>query len=200
MRIFALVSALAAALLGGCNRIADQPDHQSEWRQVLEHKKAATAADASPKQKQIYADSVRAFVQKHPTHGRGRAVWNRIQLEFADDLAAMGRYQDAVRFYRVVLSHDPANADAKRGLADAMNRLAITHEKLLQIDKGMSKHEVASILGRPLPGWTETRERSAATIECWYYRTQTGGLAAVYFREGRVFAAEEASQAARLGS
>lgn len=202
MRVFVLVSALAAALVAGCSRSSDQPDHQSEWREVLEHKKAASSAGASSQQKQVYADSVRAFVQKHPNHGRGREVWHRIQLEFADELAAMGRHQDADRFYRVVLSHDQTNEHAKRGLAAAMNSLAVTREKLLQIEKGMSKREVAAILGKPLPGWTETNERASATIESWYYRTRTGGLAGVYFREGRVFAAEESSHArvARLGS
>lgn len=193
---------LAAVLAAGCNRSADQPDHQSEWRDVLSRKQAAASPDASPKQKQVYADSVRAFVQKHPNHSRGREVWQRIQLEFADELASLGRYQDAVRFYRVVLTHDAANAHAKRGLGDAMNRLAITREKLLLIEKGMSKREVASLLGKPLPGWTETRARREATIESWYYRTRTGGLAAVHFREGRVFAAEESSheRVSRLGS
>jgi hypothetical protein len=202
MRVFVLVSALAALLAAGCNRTPDQPDHQSEWRDVLANKKAAASPGASPQQKQVYADSVRAFVQKHPNHGRGREVWSRIQLEFADELASMGRYQDAVRFYRAVLTHDASNEHAKRGLADAVNRLAVTREKLLLIEKGMSKREVAGILGKPLPGWTEKRERSMATMESWYYRTRNGGLAAVYFREGRVLAAEESSHArvARLGS
>ena len=202
MRVFVLVSVVSIVLATGCDRSSDQPDHQSEWRDVLANKKAATAPDASPRQKQVYADSVRAFVQKHPSHGRGRAVWHRIQLEFADDLAAVGRYQDAIHLYRAVLTHDAANEHAKRGLGEAMDRLAVSREKLLRIEKGMSKREVASILGKPLPGWTEKRERSVATIESWYYRTRSGEIAAVYFRDGRVFAAEETSNArvARLGS
>lgn len=202
MRVFALVSVVAALILGGCNQAADQPDHQSEWRDVLARKQAAAAPNASPQQKQVYADSVRAFVQKHPTHGRGREVWNRIQLEFAEDLASLGRYQDAVHFYRAVLTHDGANVEARLGLDQAMARLAVTREKLLLIEKGMSKRQVASIIGKPLPGWSESHERREATIESWYYRTRSGGVAGVYFRDGRVFAAEESSHApvARLGS
>jgi hypothetical protein len=202
MRVFALVSLVAAALLAGCNQAPDQPDHQSEWRDVLAHKQAAASPEASPQQKQVYADSVRAFVQKHPTHGRGREVWMRIQLEFADDLAALGRYQDAVRFYRAVLAHDDANEHARRGLGVAMARLAVTREKLLLIEKGMSRRDVAGIVGRPLPGWMERHERREATIESWYFRTRAGGVAAVHFRDGVVFAAEESSNArvARLGS
>jgi hypothetical protein len=210
MRVFALVSVLAIGLAAGCRQSPglgpdarnDQPDHQSEWRDVLAHKRAASAPGATPKQKQVYADSVRAFVQKHPTHGRGREVWLLIELEFADDLAAMGRYQDAIGFYRTVLAHDAANARAQRGLGEAVARLAVTREKLLLVEKGMSKRDVASILGKPIPGWSELRERSAGPVEAWYYRTSSGSIAGVYFRDGRVFAAEESSDArvARLGS
>jgi len=206
MRVFpvvsllaALVAALAVTACGGRNA---QADHQSEWHDVLKQKQAAHAPDAKPEQKQIYADSVRAFVQKHPNHGRAREVWQRMQLEFADDLSALGRNQDAIRVYRSVLAHDPVNDHARRGLATAAATLAVTHDKLLAVEKGMSHREVAKLLGKPMPGWTVEKERASVTIEAWYYRTRGGGIAAVYFREGKVFAAEEASDAlhGRLGS
>jgi hypothetical protein len=208
MRVFPLVAALSALLAAGCGNggnLADQgvqPDHQAEWRDVLEHKKVAASSSATVAQKQVYADSVRAFVQKHPNHGRGREVWELIQLEFADELAAHGRYRDALRFYRSVLTHDPMNLHAQQGLELAVDRLAVTREKLLTLEKGMSQREVAGILGKPLPGWTETKERASTTIDAWYYQTRNGGVAGVYFRDGKVFAAEESSNAreGRLGS
>lgn len=200
-----MVSMVLLLTAAGCRDTSTataQPDHQAEWRGVLQYKQAAMTAGASPEAKQRYADSVRAFVQKHPTHSRGRVVWQRIQLEFADDLAALGRYQDAIRFYRAVLQHDPINEHARRGLSVAADRLAVTREKLLTLEKGMSKRQVADILGKPIPGWTEKHARREATIEAWYYRTGTGAVAGVYFRDGRVFAAEENSSArvARLDS
>lgn len=202
MRVFSLVSTVLALFLVGCGNTADQPDHQSEWAAVLRHKQAATATDATPAQKQVYADSVRAFVQKHPNHGRAREVWHRIQLEFADELAEHGRYRDAIRFYRSVATHDPFNAHALRGLTAASDRLAVTRDKLLALEKGMTEREVAQILGKPLPGWTSVNRRAAAKIEAWYYPTRSGGVAGVYFRQGKVFAAEESSNArvGRLGS
>src|SRR6185295_12534855 len=137
MRVY-LPLAVLLALLGGAGcKGGEQPDHQAEWRDVLRHKPAAVAPDASPHHKQVYADSVRAFVTKHPNHGRAREVWQRIQLEFANDLVAMGRYQDAIHFYRAVIAHDPSNEDAKRGIAGAMAHLAVTREKLLALEKGM---------------------------------------------------------------
>jgi hypothetical protein len=202
MRVFPVVSLVAALALAGCGGQDVQPDHQAEWRDVLKRKQAATAPGAPVAEKQAYADSVRAFVEKHPHHGRGREVWQRMQLEFADELAEHGRNQDAIRIYRAVLGHDPANEHARRELAAAADRLAITREKLLTVEKGMSHREVAKLLGKPMPGWTAEKRRSSTTIDAWYYRTRDGGVAAVYFREGRVFAAEEASHAlhGRLGS
>lgn len=202
MRVFPVVSLLAALALAACGGGEAQPDHQSEWRDVLEHKQAATAPGADARQKQVYADSVRAFVEKHPTHSRAREVWMRMQLEFADDLAQLGRHQDAIRVYRAVLTHDPVNEDARRGLADSADHLAVTREELLAVDKGMSRREVAGLLGKPMPGWSIETHRRDTTIEAWYYQTRDGGVAAVHFRDGRVFAAEEASNAlhGRLGS
>ena len=195
MRVFPYVFA-GLALLGAAACHSDPPpDHQTEWRDVLRHKPAASAADASPDHKQVYADSVRAFVVRHPNHSRAREVWQRLQLEFADDLAAAGRYQDAIRFYRAVLAHDAQNENARRGLANAAAKLAVTRERLLLLEKGMSHRQVAQILGKPIPGWTVTHRRRETVTEAWYYRTTVGGLAGVYFRDGKVFAAEENSQA-----
>jgi len=193
-----LVLSLVILALTRCAAGPDQPDHRAEWRDVLQRKKAAVAPTATPQTRQVYADALSAFVRRHPGHSRAREVYMRIQLEFANDLASFGRYQDAIRFYRAVLAGDPKNEDAKRGLATAMDRLAVTHEKMLAVEMGMSHKEVADLLGKPIPGWTVTKKRSAATIDAWYYRTTGGGVAAVYFRDGEVFAAEEKSQA-RVG-
>lgn len=201
MRSYPLVTVFLI-VFAACADRAPQSDHQAEWRDVLERKRAAVSPDAKPEHKQVYADSVRAFVEKHPDHGRAREVWQRLQLEFADDLAAVGRHQDAIRFYRAVLQHDPSNEDASRGLAAAVSSLAVSREKLLTLEKGMSQREVAAILGKPIPGWSVRNERPEATFEAWYYRTRGGSVAGVYFRDGKVFAAEESSDAklGRLGS
>ena len=198
MRFSTVPATLLLLLAAACADRGAQPDHQTEWRDVLRHKQAAVAADARPEQKQAYADSVRAFVQKHPDHGRAREVWQRLQLEFADDLAALGRHQDAIRFYRAVLAHDATNAAARRGMATAVGRLAVSRDQLLLLSKGMSHRQVASLLGKPMPGWSVKNKRAEATFEAWYYRTRDGGVAGVYFRDGKVFAAEETSHA-KLG-
>jgi tetratricopeptide (TPR) repeat protein len=184
----------AVLLLAACSQPSDDPA-RSEWLQVLTHKKAAAAPSSSPQQKQLYADALHGFIQTHPQHGRARVVYQRIQLDFANELAALGRYQDAVRFYRSVLTHDPMNRDALKGINDALARLSITRDKLLLLEKGMSQHEVAKLLGKPIPGWKVTVDRSESTTESWYYRRRDGGIAAVHFLDGKVFAAEEKSDA-----
>jgi hypothetical protein len=195
MRVFSFIFAGLALLAAGCNAGDPPPDQQSEWRNVLRHKPAATAPGASPDHKQVYADSVRSFVVRHPEHSRAQQVWQRLQLEFADDLAGAGRYQDAIRFYRSVLTKHPESDHARRGLALAADRLAVTREKLLELHKGMSHRQVANILGKPMPGWSVKQRRAGTTFEAWYYRARTGQVAAVYFRDGKVLAAEESSSA-----
>jgi len=192
-----IVLAVAIALIR-CGAKPVEPDHQAEWRDVLRHKKAASSPQAPPQARQIYADSLAGFLHKHPGHNRAREVYQRIQLEFAQELSSLGRDQDAIRVYRSVLNRDPRNDEARRGLAAAMDRLTITREKLLGIEVGMSKKDVARILGKPIPGWTVKNERPSTTTEAWYYRTTDGSVAAVYFRDGEVFAAEEKSQS-RVG-
>ncbi len=189
-----LLLPLLCAITWTCAQ-SDQGDHQAEWRRVLEQKKAALAADATPDQKQVYADALSGFLRRHPNHGRAREVYHRIQLEFADELSSLGRYQDAIRFYRAVLTHDSNNEHARRGLSVAVERLAISREKLLQLEKGMSHRQVSQLLGKPIPGWTFENRRRDTFTEAWYYRTIGGGLAGVYFRDGKLFAAEENSQA-----
>ena len=172
---------------------ANAPDTTGEWRGILRQKQAAAAPNATARDKQAYADSLGAFVEHNPSHSRAREVYQRIQIDFARELAALGRNQDAIRVYRAVLAHDPGNAEAAQGLSDAIDRLAVTRAKLVQLERGMSQHDVARILGKPIPGWTERTERPDATIDCWYYRTAEGGVAGVYFRDGALFAAEAKS-------
>jgi tetratricopeptide (TPR) repeat protein len=174
---------------------SDQSDSAAEWQRVLHWKKAATSPKASAGDKQVYADTVAAFALKHPSHNRGQEVYHRLQLEFGEDLAAIGRYQDAIRFYQSVLKADPANLRAQQDVTAAVDRLAVSKEKLLKLEKGMSQSQVAQVLGKPIPGWTARNQRRDAVTEAWYYRKTDGGVAGVYFRDGELFAAEENSHA-----
>ncbi len=188
---------LVLILLAAVSCSGDSRDRAgtSEWLHVLRHKRAASAPNAPVQAKQVYADTLGAFVQTHPTHSRAREVYQHIQLDFARELASLGRYQDAIRIDRAVLAHDPRNAEALRGLSNAVDHLAVSHEKLLALEKGMSQRDVAHILGKPIPGWQLRNGRRDSTVESWYYRRIDGGVAGVYFRDGVLFAAEENSQA-----
>lgn len=189
-----LLFLMAAVYCSGEPRVEDTAQgHQEEWIAVLERKKAAVAPNADPKARQVYADSLAAFLRRHPRHSRASQVYQNVQLEFARELAERGRYRQAVRVYRAVLARDPENATARSAMLHAVDRLAVSRERLLEIRKGMSEGDVAELLGKPLPGWSATNRQRG--VESWYYQTTTGGLAGVYFREGKVFAAEERSDA-----
>src|ERR1700682_2706413 len=144
--------AVLALVLAGCGN-SNQTDDSSEWQRVLHWKRAAVSPTASTKDKQVYP---------------------RMQLEFGEDLASLGRYQDAIRFYRAVLLADPANARAQHDVTVALDRLAVSRPKLLALEKGMSQHRVAQILGKPIPGWTKKNEQR--DVEAWYYRKTDGGI------------------------
>lgn len=193
MRVRTLLGVCVVVLAASCRAGSDQSSQQDDWQNVLNRKKAALSPTASAHEKQVYADTLSAFLQEHPAHGRARAVYERIQLDFARELAAHGRHRDAIRFYRAVLAHDPSNEEATRGAAAAMRRLAVSRQELLALEKGMSQHEVAQLLGKPIPGWTLRNERRDLETEAWYYRTLDGGIAGVYFRDGVVLAAEATS-------
>ena len=191
MRVHFVVLAVLLASCGSNN----SPDHSIAWRRILHQKKTAVSASATPTQKQAYADSLAAFVETHPTHSRAREVYEYIQLDFARELASLGRYRDAIRFYRAVLAHDPHNEKALQGINAAVDHLSISREKLLALEKGMSKTDVIQLLGRPIPGWSVKTERRDSVVESWYYRKNDGTIAGVYFRDGELFAAEENSGA-----
>ena len=191
MRRRIVLIALLAAACGG----SKGPDHTAEWLRILEQKKAALSASATPQQKQAYADALAGFLDRHPTHGRAREVYQRLQLDFAHELVSLGRDRDAIRFYRAVLAHDPHNADALQGITIAVDHLSVSREKLLALQKGMSQHDVVKLLGKPIPGWSVRTERRDSVVDSWYYRKSDGTIAGVYFRDGELFAAEENSAA-----
>ena len=134
-------------------RAATRRRSTADWLHVLHHKKAAVAPNARRAESRSTPTRSAHSCSKHRTHSRAREVYQHIQLDFARELPSLGRYQDAIRFYRAVLAHDPAErrGDAAAS-ADAVDRLAVSREKLLALEKGMSQHEVAQLLGKPIPG------------------------------------------------
>jgi hypothetical protein len=186
------ILALAVATV----RCGQQPVRSAadDWREVLSQKKTAIQT-GDLTDRQLYADSVASFIHIHPTHGRAREVYRRIQLEFARDLTSVGRYQDAIRVYRNVLGHDSSDAEARRGLMVAIDHLSVSHEKLSRLQLGMTGKQVEAILGKPIPGWTSTVRQGDDMTEAWYYRRRDGGVASVHFNDGKLFAADERSEA-----
>ncbi|HEX7680556.1 MAG TPA: hypothetical protein VF713_20655, partial [Thermoanaerobaculia bacterium] len=61
MRRFIILIVLAAMSCSGGSR--DDADNSSEWLRILRHKQAASAPNAPVQAKQVYADTLGAFVQ-----------------------------------------------------------------------------------------------------------------------------------------
>ncbi|HXI13323.1 MAG TPA: hypothetical protein VNM92_11885 [Thermoanaerobaculia bacterium] len=184
-----LPSLLILFLLISCRREV-QDDSLTDWLHVLKQKKAAPLASGPSAGRQAYAKSLHNFVVKHPTHGRGRHVYEDFQMQFARDLVSMGRGRDAVRFYRSVLQRNPANRQAREELTTTIDRLSVSTDKLESLTKGMTQREVAERLGKPLPGWTRSVVKRSKRAESWYYPREGRGVAGVHFYDGRLLTAE----------
>src|SRR5438132_10487302 len=113
-------------------------DNAPEWLHVLHHKKAAVAPSATPRDKQVYADSLAAFVRKHPAHPRAREVYQSVQLEFARELTSLAQSQAAIRLYGAMLSSEPMNAASLRSPSYPLEHLVSPRQKLMTLQQSMS--------------------------------------------------------------
>ncbi len=187
-RLLVLAGLLAIA---GCADGAGDPV-ATEWREVLAAKREWQQAGGAGRLRahQAYVEGLTAFVRRHPEHPRARAVYEATELEFARELARRGMYDRAAVYYRSVLGTHPDHAEARAELLAAERKRFVTPDTLAALEVGMSVDEVRESLGQPLPGWSRSLSRGESVIDSWYYRRPDGGVAGVYFRNGRLFAAE----------
>lgn len=155
---------------------------KKEWRQASNGERLRAH--------QAYIDRLTAFVRSHPDHARARAVYEEAELEFARLLASRGEYDRAIDYYNSVLRTNPYLEEARSELREAEARRFVTEDALAALREGMSRDEVLERLGHPLPGWSRSMRRGDSVVDSWYYRRPDGGVAGVFFKNGRVFAAE----------
>lgn len=140
--------------------------------------------------RQAWVNALTEFARRHPDHPRAIAAYAEVELEYATLLADRGRYDEALRYFRSVLESDPSNEVARQGLAEAERKRFVTREALESLRKGDRQERVREVLGQPLPGWSRRLVRGSSVIDSWYYRRRDGGVAGVFFHDGRLFAAE----------
>jgi hypothetical protein len=189
MRLFCCAMILALF----CLACAADPDPELEdWRRVLAAKAAIdeTSPAAAVPTRQKYIDTLREFCRRYPNHSRAREVYQAAELEYARELLSSAQYDDAARFFESVLRDNPDNADVRAEFEQAIRSRFLTRNELVNLRKGMRPEEVAAHLGHPLPGWERSIKKTGATITSWYYPRPDGGVGGVYFRNGRLFAAE----------
>lgn len=187
-----LILLLLAGLLTGCGPDGLEDEIHREWRAVLELKKEFQQAPDAKRAvaRQAWASALLEFTNRYPEHSRAHGAYKELELDFARLLASRGRYDEAVRYYRVVLDEDPAHEQARAELELAERRRFVTADAIASLRRGMSKVDVSERIGVPAPGWSRRLDRDGTTIESWYYRRRDGGVAGVFFRNGELFAAE----------
>jgi tetratricopeptide (TPR) repeat protein len=171
---------------------ADPDPELQEWRSVLAAKEAIEKTGPAPavQARQKYIDTLREFCRRYPAHTRAREVYLAAELEYARELLSGGEYDDAARFFESALRDNPDDADVREEFEQAIRSRFLTRNELVSLRKGMRPEEVAAHLGQPLPGWERSITKTGATITSWYYPRPDGGVGGVYFRNGRLFAAE----------
>lgn len=190
MRLPALLLLLLFCLC--CSPPVEHSVEQQQWLDVLSAKKRYLQARGkeADRLKQAYVDELTRFVRGYPSHGRAREVYEQVALDFADQLMSQGRYDEAARFYRGILSRSPARIEAREKLARATDQFSVSDADLARLRRGMSRSEVTEILGAPSPGWSRTIRKGTTLFESRYYRRDDGRIAGVHFSNGKLFAAE----------
>lgn len=186
MRTFALWSATALIIAAlACTR----GDSAREWREIITMKKNIDSA-VSPGQRyafrQHYADALSHFVEKNPDNHAAEKAYADVCLDFAQDLVAIGRIEESLPYFRLAVAYSQS-ATARAELKQALLHRKIDHDELGTIPPEMTADEVQNRLGVPRPGW---KRPTGTNGEIWYYPTESGGLATVFFVQSRVVATD----------
>jgi len=188
MRTAATLSLAFLLLLFAC--VKRSPAQLVLWRDIQELQRKADANPSSLDAKQRYVDALASFVRAYPGDEEASALYSREELAYARDLVRSGRHAAAISYYENLLKREPGNAEAVEELRQARTQAVVPRERFDELRKGMSRDEVAAILGQPFPGWTHTTQKGSSTWETWYFRKSDGGNASVGFVDGKAWVAE----------
>lgn len=188
-RFIAESIALTLLFLVSCSAGGDR-ERLDRWSNV--QKLEAAYREAGPETrteaKQRWADAVRAFLDHWPDDPDAVRTWDQLQLDYAEQLEANGRFREARAHYRSLAERLPDDDRVSEGLARVERRLSLNRGDFEAIRKGMSREEVSRWLGVPRPGWDRRGTRDGnAPVESWYYKGADGVIRGVHFREGLVF-------------
>jgi tetratricopeptide (TPR) repeat protein len=188
MRTVTSIALVLLLLAAGC--VKRSPAQLVLWRDLRELQRKAEAEPASLEARQRYVDALSNFVRAYPKDEEASALYGREELAYARELVRRGRQGAAIPYYEDFLSRDPENAAVHEELNQARAQATVPRERFDDLRKGMSREEVAELLGKPRPGWTHTLTKGTSTYETWYYRKVDGGTASVGFVDGKAWVAE----------
>ncbi|MDX1584233.1 MAG: tetratricopeptide repeat protein [Thermoanaerobaculia bacterium] len=162
---------------------------EARWQEVerLESRYDESGPELRMERKQRWADGVRTFLEEWPDDPRAVDTWNRLQLDYAEQLEANGRFDRAELHLRDLANRNPENQRATEALARIERRLSLTIRDFETIEEGMSRKEVLGWFGPPRPGWERTEVGPEGITESWFYEDSEGRIRGVHFHDGRVF-------------
>ena len=183
---------LVSLLVLSCS--APEDPTSEDWARIsqLEQNWRALSGEQRLEARQRWIDELRLFVESHPDHAIAATRFDDEQTEFAIQLAANGRYLEAVRHFQSVLERKPSHQAARRGLENA-RRFAERDDAMFDsLRAGDSQETVSEKVGLPRSGWT----RRVADTELWYYELTDGRTIALRFVNGSYRSREIVDRAA----
>lgn len=169
-----------ALVLLACTPPADPASE--EWARIAEMERdwRSSPGESRLDARQQWLDELRSFVENHPQHAAAALRYDDEEADFAIQLAANGRYAEAVEHYESVLSRNPDHGAARRGLEMAQRFVDRDEAFFSSLVRGDSPEAVSQKVGLPRSGWT----RNVANTELWYYELAGGRTLAVRFVDG----------------
>ncbi len=140
-----------------------------------------------------YYDQLTTFLQKHPDHQEAISAYIEASMKGIHALVMEGKYKSAkenIDYMKTLAQNDP-RLDTWSNEAGEM--MVVTKEEFDLVDNNMTYDDVISILGYPpLPFGLKTNELKKAGktffVVSFFYKNEDGGVAAIYFRDGKVYA------------
>lgn len=157
-----------------------------EWAEIQNLK------DQNPDE---YYDRLVTFLQNHPDHQEAIAAYVEASMPGIHSYILRGQYNRAASELRDL--QKIAKTDTRLGVwADQIQQMGVvTREQLDLVQKGMHYDDVIAILGYPpLPYGMKAdeleRNGQKFHVVSFFYKNADQGVAAVYFRNGVVYATQ----------
>ena len=192
---FLIVFLLGNALMTLQCRTGPSPEEKARMAAEETARQWAEIQKLKDQDPDAYYDKLVTFLQNHPDHQEAIAAYIEASMPGIHAYILRGQYSRAASELRDL--QKIAKTDTRLGVwADEIAAMGVvSREKFDQIQKGMGYDDVIAILGYPpLPYGMKAddieKNGQKFHVVSFFYKNEDKGVAAVYFRNGIVYATQ----------